>query len=287
MLSANLRSFIFLSDNFILASTLQPPALLVYGLKQSPADGTAQASIHLLRFLFEHPLRATTDILLASDPSPGWSPSFRPRVPFLITGDERIIAVNKKFLDDRAAPQGETFLIPTKSLLVFIESVPIKEGYDVDWESCGKLLGERVPCHDRWDIVWTCFVFGMRYILPRVFSLNGKPMVIIHDLSPRRGLRASKEERKKSNALYKVMTRGPRRMSYPHSILTCVSLPESIGDPLNVKLMLGEDGIVVREVCHRNTYIFVAARLMRLGCRPLARARQSFIFSRSEGMGPL
>ena len=281
MLSANLRSFVFLGDNFILGSTLQPPALLVYGLDQSPADGTAQASTHLLRFLFGHPLQ---DILLASDPSPGWSSSFRPHVPFLIAGDERIIAMNEQFFDDREVHQSETFLIPTKTLLRYIEALPIKEGHDVDWETYDRLLGERVPWHGRWDI-WTCFVFGMRYILPRVVSLNGKSMVVIHDLSPRRCLRASKEERKESNALYQaMMERSHRKLySYPRSLLKCVSLPEGIEDPLNVKLMLGEDGIVVlEEVRHRKTFIFVATRLMRLGCRPLARARQPFIFSRSD-----
>ena len=197
--------------------------------------------------------------------------------------------MNEQFFDDREIHQSETFLIPTKTLLRYIEALPIKEGHDVDWETYDRLLGERVPWHGRWDI-WTCFVFGMRYILPRVVSLNGKSMVVIHDLSPRRCLRASKEERKESNALYQaMMERSHRKLySYPRSLLKCVSLPEGIEDPLNVKLMLGEDGIVVlEEVCHRKSFIFVATRLMRLGCRPLARARQPFIFSRSDVWGRL
>jgi hypothetical protein len=148
----------------------------------------------------------------------------------------------------------ETFLIPTKTLLAQIESLPTKEGKDVDWDLYGLQFIEDVPEHGRWD-VWTCFVFGMRYIQPRVVGLRGKPMMIIRDISPRRYLRASEEEREESNALYQVMRRGPYE---PHSrsILKCVPLPESIRDPHHLKLMISEDGIVVfEEVRHRKTCV--------------------------------
>jgi len=247
VLSARLRSFAFLGNNYILGSTLEPPALLVYSLEQSPdADGTPRANTHLLRFLFGAPFQDTTDVLLASDPSPGRSPSPRLQVPFQIAGDERIIAMNVQYFRDREVYLCETSLIPTKTLLGYIESRPIKEGqHDVDWESYGPLLSERVPGHGRWD-TWTCFVFGMRYILPRAVYLRGKPMMITRDLSPRRCSRASKEERDESNALHQVMT-GGRRKPYPRSILKCMPLPESIEDPLNVCLMISEDGIVALE----------------------------------------
>jgi hypothetical protein len=246
-----MRSFVFLSEKFILVATMQPPALLVYSLEQSPTDGTGQANTHILRFLIETPDQDITDIRLALGPSPGQSPSSRPQAPFLIAGDERIIAMNVLFFNNREVCLNETSLIPTKTLLGYIESrLVIDGGHDVDWESYGRLLSERVPGRGRWEI-WTCFVFGMRHILPRVVYLNFQPMVVIRDLSPRRRLRASKEERKESNALHQVMTGGPRRKSYPRSIMKCVPLPESIEDPLNVNLMIGEDGIVaLEEVCH-------------------------------------
>jgi hypothetical protein len=128
VLSGILRSFVFLGDNFILGSTLQPPALLVYSLEQSLAGGTAQANTHLLRFLIETPAQDTTDILLASDPSPGQSPSSRPQVPFLIAGDERIITMNVQTLDHREVHLSETSLIPTKTLLGYIENRLINGG---------------------------------------------------------------------------------------------------------------------------------------------------------------
>ncbi|KAH8998839.1 hypothetical protein EDB86DRAFT_2910402 [Lactarius hatsudake] len=181
-LSTSISSFVFLGDNFILASTTTPPALLVY------------------RTL----LHETSDILLTSDPSPGWSPSARLQLPFQIAGDERI---------------GETILIPAKILLGEIESLLIKERRDVVWESYGSQFLERVPLHDGWD-VWTCFVFGMRYIIPRVIRLHGKPVMVVRDLSPMRCLKASEEEREESNALHEAMTRGSR-MSYSRSISKC------------------------------------------------------------------
>ncbi|KAH9037200.1 hypothetical protein EDB85DRAFT_1937014 [Lactarius pseudohatsudake] len=251
VLSANLQSFVFLGDNFILGSTLEPPALLVYTLEGRPAGGTTPADTHLLRFLFGRRFRSIMELLLTSDPSPGWLPNARLQVPFQIAGDERIIAMNLQLYYNREGLfQCETVLIPAKTLLGQIENRPIKDGCDVDWESCGPQFMEHIPEHGEWD-VWTCFVFGMRYIQPRVDHLRGKSMIIVRDIYPRRCLRASEEEREQSNALYRNtrMTWSPDQ-SYPRSILKCAPLPESIQDPQNVNLMISEDGIVARE---RNT----------------------------------
>ncbi len=273
-------SFAFLGDNFILGTTPAPPTLLVYSLEQRPAHGTTHVNTYLLRFLFGTLFRRISNILLTSDPSPGWLPSAGLQVPFQIAGDERIIAMNFQFMDHRC----ETVLIPAKAFLGQIESLPIQEGHDADWGSDGPQPIEHVPGDISWD-VWTCFVFGMRHILPRVVRLYGKPMMIIRDLSPRRYLRASEEEREESNELYQAMTRGPSESYCPRSILKRVPLPESIRDPEDVKLMISEDGIVALEVRHRKTCVLIAARLMRLGCRETpSRAAHSFICSRSDSV---
>ncbi len=250
-----------------MGSTLTPPALLLYALERSPSDSTTQGNTRLLRFLFGYVFQGTSDILLTSDPSPGWLPSAGLRVPFQTAGDERIIAINLQYVDNRGRLRGETFLIPTRTLLGQIESLPIKEGRDVDWESWSPQSTGHVPRHNRWD-VWTCFVFGMRYILPEVLPLKGKPMIVVRDLCSRRCLRASEEDRAESNKLYQALTRGPHNsQSYPHSILKGVPLPEAIRDPQYVKFMISEDGIVALEVRHRTSCVFIAAQLMRLGCR--------------------
>ncbi|KAF8266414.1 hypothetical protein EI94DRAFT_1733136 [Lactarius quietus] len=245
VLSANLRSFAFLSDNSILASTLEPPALLVYSLEQPPADGTTLTNPHLIRFLFGTPFQAASDIILAMDPSPGWSQSARAglQVPFQIAGDERLIAMHIQHYNQ----SGITSLIPTKTVLGYIERLPFKEGRDVDWELCGPILSERVPGGGIWTL-WTCHVFGMRHIFPRSIPLYGKQMMIIRDFCPRRCLRASQEEREQSNSLYQVLMWGTRRPSHDvHSILKCVPLPENIKDTLGVHLMISEDSIVALE----------------------------------------
>ncbi|KAN0136222.1 hypothetical protein V8E53_006082 [Lactarius tabidus] len=92
VLSANLRSFTFLGDSFILASTRKPPALLVYSLQQRPVGSTTHSDTYLLRFLFGNP--DVGDIILASDSSPGWLPSAGLPVPFQSAGDVRIITMN-------------------------------------------------------------------------------------------------------------------------------------------------------------------------------------------------
>jgi hypothetical protein len=192
LLTDDLLSFVFLGDNFILGSALNPPALLVYPLQQRP-DGTTQANTYLLRFLFPFPYIMNV-IALASDSSPGWLHSAGPQVPFQIAGDIRILTMNLKYYRDGEVYH-ETSVIPKKTLLEYIESLPIKEGHDLDWGSHGPLLSERIPGPPRRSDMWTNFMFGMRYILPEISFLHGKPMAIICDICPRRCLRASKEER--------------------------------------------------------------------------------------------
>ena len=285
VLSTELQSFVFLDDNFILGSSCQcwEPALLVYKLKQRPADDTTQTSTHLLRFLLGphlQGLQGISHILLASDPSPRWLPN---AVPFHIAGDERTIAMYSQIFDVWG---GAMYLIPAKALLRQIESLSHEEGLDVKWEAHGPQLVEYVPEHKRWDESWPHVVFGMRYVLPGVVSLEGKPKILIRDLSPRRCLRASKEEREESDALYEATAWPSNRTGKPNSrsILTCVPLPESIEPNWNTRFLISEDGIVVvenvREIC-----VFTAAQLIRLACRtPLPRAPESFICSRSDSL---
>lgn len=113
---------------------------------------------------------------------------------------------------------------------------------------------EHLPEHKRWDDVWSYFVFGMRYITPSVIRfVGGNPMIVIRDLSPRRYLRASKEERNESDAIYKQMTWPPYRETAPHprGILKRVPFPDNIDLYWNMTLSISEDNIVVIEDVRR------------------------------------
>ena len=197
-------------------------------------------------------------IALDSDSSPGWLPSSRLRVPFQIAGDVRIITMNLRFHNYEAC---ETSLIHTKALLRYIESLPIKEGQDVDWRLYGTLLSECIPGRRRWDQGFMCFTIGMRYTLPEVIRFRGKLVIIICDICPRRCLRASEEERQESELLYQTLMNLPHGpdQSYPRSILKSVPLPENIPYPEKARLMISEDGIVfAEEVRHRNVSVSIA-----------------------------
>ena len=137
-----------------------------------------------------------------------------------------------------------------KSFLGKIKSLLVKEIRDVDWELHGPDFIEHLPEHKRWDDVWSYFVFGMRCIIPSVIRfVGGKPMIVIRDLSPRRYLRASKEERDESDAIYKQMTWPPYRETAPHprGILKRVPFPDNIDLYWNMTLSISEDNIVVIE----------------------------------------
>ncbi|KAI0257677.1 hypothetical protein BJV78DRAFT_1164288 [Lactifluus subvellereus] len=264
--SADMLSFTFLGHKFVLASTLKPPhlvyrqpALLLYSLDQRLVRNKDHADTHLLCFLFRS-YWSHSIIHLTSDPSPEWSPSPRLQVPFQIAGDDQIVALHRQH--NWASFRGETFLMPASTLLEHVKDTPIEgEGRDIEWESWGpRCCNEYVPSHGRWT-VWPCFVFGMRYVFPRIQLLDDRPVMVVRDLCPRRYMRATKEEREESNALQRVLRwGGPSR-----SIVKCVPLPPGIRTPSGVHFMISEDGIVALEVGHRKDCVFMAARLMPLG----------------------
>jgi len=199
---------------------------------------------HLLRYLCPRsPRQGRPYISLTSDPSPGWSSSPSLQVPFQIPGDERAIAFNLRHFR-RGISYVQTFLIPASALLRHVTDSTVEEGRrDIEWESWGRSFIEPIPHQGRWS-VYTCFLFGMRHILPEVVSRDDRLVMIVRDLCPRRYMRASEEEHEESNALYQVMGCSE---PYPRSIVKSVPLPPGINRSSDVELMMSEDGIVILE----------------------------------------
>lgn len=258
--STGMVSFVFLSNNFVLASTstsppldYDQPSLLLFSLDQRPVRSTETRDTHLLRFLF--PTGRTTHghsaICLTSDPSPSWSTSPTLQVPFQIPCGERTIAFSRLY---RGFSPGETSLMLASTLLGHINgSNKGEEGRDIQWISWGPR--SVAPLQPRWT-VYTCFVFGMRYILPKAVLRDDTHVIVVRDLCPRRFLRASEEEREESNALHQAMG---SKEPYPRSIVKCVNLPRSINP--SADLMISEDGILALEVRCMRVCISMAARL--------------------------
>jgi hypothetical protein len=242
-----MTSFIFLGDNFVLASssTSSPldydqPSLLLYSLDQTLVRNMEIPNSHLLRFLFPtgRPTRGGHSIVsLTSDPSPIWPTASDLQVPFQLSRDERTIA----FRLFHGTPHSETFLMPASTLLRHIRDTEI--GHDILWESWSPATSI-VPHQGPWS-VYTCFVFGMRHILPMAAHRDDRRVIVVRDLCPRRYIRASEEEREESNALHQVMG---IKEPYPHWIVKSVPLPRSFKDKTDIDLMISEDGIVALEV---------------------------------------
>jgi hypothetical protein len=263
-------AFTFLGDEFVLVAAPSRdrlgsirPALLLYGLDQRPGRVENSGS-YLLCFLFQTPRSGLMDssMNLTSDPSPAWSSSSSLQVPFQVPCDERIIAFNL---------HRKTFLIPAKALLGHVGDHAVeREGRDIEWEEWGSSCIDTIRNHPPWD-TWTCFVFGMRHVLPSTKFRDDKRVMIVRDLCPRRYMKASEEERSESEALYQAMG---YKGGHSHSIVKCVPLPTSIGESPGVRLMISEDSIIILEVRHMRVCVFMAARLMLLECRiPLGSER--------------
>ena len=249
--SVGMISFIFLGNDLVLASKstsppldYEQPSLLLYSIDQRPvrSTDTPDSQAHLLRFLFPagRPAHGHSVVALTSDPSLSWSSSPTLQVPFEIPRDERTIAFTRLY---RGTSHNETVLMSASTLLRHISDSKIGgEGRDIQWESW--VPRSVVPRQGRWSS-YTCFVFGMRHILPKVALRDDTRVMIVRDNCPRRFMRASDEEREESTALHRVM--GSLEPN-PRSIVKSVPLPRSISDSSIVDLMISEDGFVVLEV---------------------------------------
>jgi len=244
-------SFTFLGEEFVLVAasafdTLDDmrPALLLYNFKQAPGS-VEPPDAYLLRFLFQPPLlaRVPSAIYLTSDPSPDWSSSSGLQVPFQVPCDERLIAFNLHRFH-RGDSGNETFLIPARTLLEHVGDITTwGEKRDIEWEEWGSSYAEYVCRHGQWP-TFSCFVFGMRHVLPMAEFRDDRWVMIVRDLCPRRCMSAREEERNESNALHQALG---WEGQYPRSIVKRVPLPTSIRKSSKVNLMISEDGIIVLE----------------------------------------
>ena len=264
-----MESFTFLGEEFVLVAALafdtlddMRSALLLYNLNQKPPGSVEPPDAYLLRFFFQTPRLAQVPYLTL-DPSPYWSSSSGLQVPFQVPCDERLIAFNLR----RYHPgdfRSETFLIPARTLLMHVgDNTTGGEKRDIEWEEWGSSYAEPLHRHGQWP-TYSCFVFGMRHILPMASFHDDRQVMIVRDLCPRRCMRASEGERNESNALHQALG---CKSQYPRSIVKCVPLPTSIRDSSEVHLMISEDGIIVLEVRRLLVWVFMAARLMPLSCR--------------------
>ncbi|KAI0271411.1 hypothetical protein BC834DRAFT_441182 [Gloeopeniophorella convolvens] len=242
-----ISAFSFLGEHFILGATLvEPdpettrPALLVYDLNQKPALHGAYA----FRFWFGVPSsgeNSEMEFTLAMDPSPGWRPSLDLQVPFQTASNDRTIALN---LSWPRRFRSKTFLMPTNALLKSIsESTAVEEGRDIEWGAWGQQCVEHFPAHGQWS-AYTCFVYGMRYVLPQVATWRSKSAMLVRDFSLTRYRRTGQDERQESEKLYPQLGMGE---PYPRSTVKCVLLPAGIKGASRAHLMVSEDGIVALE----------------------------------------
>ena len=275
-------AFTFLGNEFVLVAAPFSdgirPAMLLYRLDQRPSDSIENTDSFLLRLLFQtpHPAPEGTLVNLTSDPSPCWSSSPTLPLPFQVACGERTIALNLNHLYPRGS-RFQTFLIPAKAILAHVGDLAVgEEGRDIEWEGWGSSCAQPVLHDPEWG-TWTCFVFGMRHVMAEATHHDDRHVMIVRDLCPMRFMRASEEERNESEALYQEMG---YKEPYPRSIVKSVPLPRSIRKSSNLRLMISEDGIIVLEVRRMRVCVFMAARLMLLGCRmPI---RNCFICSHSD-----
>ena len=261
----DILSFTFLGEEFVLvaASALNTsdemrPALLLYNFNQRPPGSVGPPNSHVLRFLFQPPplAQVPSAISLTSDPSPDWLSSSDLQVPFQVPCDERLIAFNLRRFH-RGNSRSETFLIPARALLEHVGDITTGgEKRDIEWDEWGSSYAERVRRHGQWP-TYSCFVFGMRHVLPMAAFRDDRRVMIVRDLCPRRCMRASEEERNESNELHRAL--GCEEGLYPRSIVKCVPLPTSIRESSEVSLMISEDGIIVLEVRRTSVCVFRAA----------------------------
>lgn len=135
------------------------------------------------------------DLMLRTDPAPVWKPDDKQKVPFYTEHTDRLIVVNYTVIV-ASSVRGLQLHVPSSTLLKLVNSLEAEDTRHVfGWDSWGR-NGSRLTKRTNDSLVWVCYVFGMKYIMPQPYSLyrDGERMIQLMDYHPLRVQKALKAQ---------------------------------------------------------------------------------------------
>ncbi|KAG2072912.1 hypothetical protein BDR04DRAFT_372100 [Suillus decipiens] len=262
--SSEIATFAFLTSSLMLVGTVKnetnskvaEPRLFVLDVSKPSTIKVTLTSDYVCVFGFPSFDRTVSpvDIVIRSDPSPGWKPNPESHIPFSITRERQLFLITAQVEEKKKHVSYDLFA-PANTLLSHVTALPPQTSRCViNWDTWGP-TGTRFLKSLPHSQIWTGYVFGSKFILlvtsPR--GATGQPSQTIqmwdfNHLAMKRAaaLGFEKEHVRRVNDATVVKDKvfvKTIRTSLPYSITTRTLPPRSPEEPAFTDVMCGEDTI--------------------------------------------
>ncbi|KAG1717929.1 uncharacterized protein EDB91DRAFT_1305162 [Suillus paluster] len=165
---ADLKSFSFVTENLVLVGIVEsdeaPPRLDVLSIDNFSGAMVQYQDVNYICGLEYPKMKANViDMLIRSEPTPGWSPSQSLRIPFFFARSDRIFTITMRVSPDSNSTEESTVLIvPLSTIMAQIELTHNTPKRLVPWRKWGP-NGSHMLLRNPSE-VWVCYVYGMKFI---------------------------------------------------------------------------------------------------------------------------
>lgn len=166
---SDIRSFSFITEDLLLVGVAgteddESPRLDIISINSSSEEMEEYKKGSCICGLEYPKMKANVlDMLIRSEPTPGWSPSQTVQTPFFFARSDRIFTVTLRVTADRNSTEECTVLIvPLSTIMAQVELFTGTRKRNVPWNQWGpngSYMLLRTPSE-----VWVCYVYGMKFI---------------------------------------------------------------------------------------------------------------------------
>ncbi|KAG0695360.1 hypothetical protein DFH29DRAFT_1005553 [Suillus ampliporus] len=165
---ADLKSFSFVTEDLVLVGVVggdeTPPRLDILGIDNFSGEMVQyKDASHICGLEYPQMKADVLDMLIRSEPTPGWSPSQSLQTPFYFARSDRIFTITMRVSPDSNTTEECTVLIvPLSTIMAQVElshNTPKRLVRWKQWGPDGSHMLLRSPSE-----VWVCYVYGMKFI---------------------------------------------------------------------------------------------------------------------------
>jgi hypothetical protein len=165
---ADLRSFSFVTEDLLLVGIVEsdetPPRLDIFSIDSFDKEIEEYKDVNYICGLEYPKMKADVlDMLIRSEPSPGWSPSQTVQTPFFFARSDRIFTITMRVSPENNSTEECTVLIvPLSTIMAQVELSRNTQKRIVPWVRWGpngSYMLLRSPSE-----IWVCYVYGMKFI---------------------------------------------------------------------------------------------------------------------------
>lgn len=166
----NIRSFSFVTEDLLLVGIVavegdeMPPRLDVISIDSFSEEMDHYKDVNYICGL-EYPKMTADvlDMLIRSEPTPGWSPSQTVQTPFFFARSDRIFTITLRVsLDSNSTEECTVLIVPLATIMAQVELSHGIQKRNVPWTQWGpngSYMLLRNPSE-----AWVCYVYGMKFI---------------------------------------------------------------------------------------------------------------------------